>query len=105
MFLCPYTHSLGPAPKFSALAASARRNKKEWRKVARMIQKYNVLSNTREDGKMIRPNPAHVGPNYNKRNVYLCRACLNTNLAPETIQEIYRIFNLTSFASRVSLLS
>ncbi len=95
MFILPYTYSLGNPVDFDSLAIVARRNN-DWRKVARMIQKYNVFAS----GK----NKAWVGPNYRGRNAYLVQAVYATNIKNETKEKIFEVFGLTSPATRANLL-
>lgn len=91
MFQIPYTTSLGPESQFARLASLVRGNKRHWRKVARMVGKYNTIHITR-------PGDAQ------SRNRYIVRAMLNTRLPDEVINEIYEVYGLTSRATRLNLL-
>lgn len=96
MFGIPYTYSLGKPTTFENLAAIARKNK-EWRKVARLIHKANII---------------HGGMSFTYKGFekdfaaryYICKAALSTRISSEAKEEIYKIFGLRSDSTRVSIL-
>ena len=96
MFEIPYTYSLGSPTTFENLARIARKNK-EWRKVARLIHKANII---------------HGGMSFTLKGFekdfatryYICKATLSTHISSEAEEEIYKIFGLTSYSTRDSIL-
>ena len=98
MFEIPYTYSLGSPTTFENLARIARKNK-EWRKVARLIHKANTI---KDGGGNFRPKGFEK--EYYAR-IYVCKAVLSTCISTEAEEEIYKIYGLTSYATRCNLLS
>ncbi len=99
----PFSYSLGPVWKFGKLAEIARRNN-EWRKVARFVQKFNLIIHRDDRGKTIRRfRDAHPCFNYNGCQNYVVLAMARTNISQESKNEIYRIFDLRSYRKGVSL--
>jgi hypothetical protein len=97
MFVTPYTYSLGSPTTFKNLGAIARKNK-EWRKVARLIHKANII--------------IHGGMSFTLKGFekdfaaryYICKAALSTRISSEAKEEIYKIFGLHSDSTRDSIL-
>lgn len=77
------TTALGPNPEFDRLATMARRSKFIWRKVARIIGKYNA----RLSGML--PGGYHY--NLGKATEYLGQALNDTRLSEEIKAEIRKL--------------
>jgi hypothetical protein len=93
MFTIPYTYSLGRESRFERLAELAR-EKKVWRKVSRMINKYNQ----RRGGMSFSREPRELGA-----SIYLKRAIFDTKLPFDVKYEIANAFNMVGLKERLLL--
>ncbi|VVB70869.1 Uncharacterised protein [uncultured archaeon] len=92
-----HTYSLGNVATFDRLATLARRSKHEWKKVARLVQRFNILFSSN----------IHNYPSTITNCIalsYIVRSVRDTNISSDIKQEIYKIYGLTNYKVRHNLL-